>query len=376
MIHRVSLKLYINKIYNTLGIFFIQYLPSPNHIIHFFSVRCDTDSDCPPNAICSFSQNDPFGTGHCVCPEGYEGDTYECIERTGPSCSCGLNAHCVETVAEELLCVCDTGYQGDGYTCRPNFSCKNNSDCEYHAECRPNAATNEYVCECIEGYIKDQNDACIPDKQLCNGAVCADHASCLYDSNIDVSYCHCDPGFEGEGIEQCVPQGTTCEVKNDCHPNAICTPTDSSYQCVCSEGYVGDGYSCTLDATCRNDPYMCDMHASCLKRSGAYACECNTGYYGNGSYCALNPRQAGNFLIASDGTTVYKVTFGGSPRDYGTPINSAVYQIAVGVDVDCETGRIYWGDVVSNTIKRSAYDGSGLESFLANGKFGKSLNIL
>ncbi|XP_049867994.1 nidogen [Pectinophora gossypiella] len=325
------------------------------------SLTCDIDTDCPPNAVCY----KPFEIGQCICPEGYEGDAYECIERTG-SCACGVNGHCIDNAAGEPMCVCDVGYHGDGYSCRPNFSCTNNSDCEYHAECRPDLGSGEYVCQCIEGYIKDQNDACIPGGQLCSGAVCVEHASCLYDDKIGVSYCHCDPGYEGEGIAKCVPQGTTCKVTNDCHPKAVCTLYDNTYQCICNDGYIGDGYHCTPEANCRNNPYMCDIHASCLKRSDVYVCECNTGYNGNGSVCVLNPRQSGNFLIASDGASVYRVPFRVSPRDFATPINSAIYQIAVGIDVDCETGRIYWGDVVGNAIRRAAYDGSGFDSFLSN----------
>ncbi|XP_045494684.1 nidogen [Colias croceus] len=334
------------------------------------SIRCRSDSDCPPNAVCLYLNemymvNDQE-EGQCQCQEGYVGDAYECIERTGASCSCGLGAHCIETAAGDLLCVCDSGYHGDGYICRPNFSCNNNSDCERNAECRPDPNTNEYVCQCIEGFIKDQSDACIPDKQLCNGAVCAEHASCLFDDAIGVSYCHCDEGYEGEGISQCVPQGRTCDIVDDCSLDAMCTPVEDSYQCICREGFIGDGYTCTPEMNCRSNPQLCDIHASCLKTSDGYECECNTGYNGNGSICELNPRQTGNFLVASDGASVYRVPFKVTQRDFATPFNSAIYQIAVGIDVDCLTGHIYWGDVVGNTIKRALYDGSGFEPFLSN----------
>ncbi|XP_047508934.1 nidogen [Pieris napi] len=334
------------------------------------SIRCNADTDCPPNAICSFPteaylSNDQ-DEGQCVCPEGYEGDAYECIEKTGPSCSCGLGAHCIETAAGDLICVCDSGYHGDGYVCRPNFICIDTSQCEYNAECRPDPNTNQNICQCIDGFIKDQNDACIPDKQLCNGAVCAEYASCLFDQEIGVNYCHCDDGYEGEGISQCVPQGRTCDVLNDCDQNAICTPVDHTYQCICREGYTGDGYNCNQEMNCRVNPYLCDIHASCLKTSDGYECECNSGYNGNGSVCELNPRQAGNFLVASDGASVYRVPFSVTPRNFATPFNSATYQIAVGIDVDCLSAKIYWGDVVGNTIKRASYDGSGYEQFLSN----------
>lgn len=265
--------------------------------------------------------------------------------------------------------MCDLGYHGDGYSCRPNFSCKNNSDCEYNAECRPDAKSNEYICQCVKGYIKDQNDACIPDVQLCNGAWCAEHSSCLYDPDLDLNYCHCDDGYFGDAISQCVPDGRTCDVANDCNENAVCSPVENTYQCVCRDGFNGDGYTCIPEATCRNDPNMCDLHASCLKRHDSYICECNAGYSGNGSQCNLNPRKAGNFLVASDGASVYRVPFQVTSRDFATPLNSGISQIAVGIDVDCEVGRIYWGDVVSYAIKTAAYDGSDASLFLSEGEF-------
>jgi nidogen (entactin) len=345
--------------------------------IFFISVQCYSDADCPPNAICRLQLSGSYADsqyGHCVCPEGYEGDGYECIERTGSVCSCGSNAHCVGTAAGDVICLCDSGYHGDGYVCRPNFSCRNNSDCEYNAECRPDPTNNEYVCQCIEGYIKDENDACIRDGQLCNGAVCPDHASCLYDETEQVSYCQCDPGYEGDGISHCRPEVHGCDLNNNCSPDADCIPIENSYNCVCKEGFIGDGYACTQELTCRNNPYLCDAHASCLKRTDGFLCECNTGYNGNGSYCELNPRKAGSFLVASDGASVYRVPFRVSSRDFAIPFNSAIYQTAVGVDVDCLSGRIYWGDVIGNAIKRAAYDGSSFEQFLSTGKFRFHLN--
>lgn len=265
--------------------------------------------------------------------------------------------------------MCDVGYHGDGYLCRPNLGCVNNSDCEYNAECRYDPSSGEYVCQCVDGYTKDPNDACINAGELCNGAICAEHASCLWDDTLRINYCHCDQGYDGVPVEKCVEVGSTCDVTNDCSIDGICMRVEDSYQCVCKEGFTGNGYSCAPEPNCRNIPDLCDSHASCLSQNGAYVCECITGYYGNGSYCQANPRQPGNFLIASGGIFIYKVPFQSNNREYATPINTAQDQIAVGMDVDCQAGRIYWGDVVSNTIKTAAYDGSSFDHFLYTGIF-------
>lgn len=327
---------------------------------------CDNDYNCPPNAKCLYSES---AHGYeCQCPPGYEGDGFECLEKTTTECEpCGKNAHCVHTLADESMCVCDIGYQGDGFVCRPNLSCSNNSDCEYNAECVYDSLSRNYICQCIEGYKKDLNDACIPDEHLCNGAVCVEHASCLWDANLGINYCHCDEGYDGSGVQKCVEIGSTCDVTNDCSIDGVCTRTDFGYECVCKEGFTGNGYSCTPEPNCRYRPSMCDVHASCLLQDGEYVCECNIGYNGNGSHCQINPRRPGNFLITTDGMFLYKVPFEFNYREYAVPINSALGQIAVGVDVDCETGRVYWGDVESNSIKSSAYDGSSYEIFLSTG---------
>lgn len=348
------------------------YIPDVEKSTNDTTLKCSHDGDCPPNAICYYTntKTPTEDLGHCVCPEGYEGDAYECIERTSYECHCGPNGHCIDTPTGQYLCVCNSGYHGDGYECRPNFICNNDSDCEYNAECRLDDTSGAYICQCVDGYVKDQNDACIPG-QLCNGAQCVQHASCLYDNEINVHYCHCNDGYEGDGVSQCLPEQryptvTTCNDINDCSIDAVCAPVENTYQCQCREGYVGDGYTCTLEENCRNTPNLCDSHASCLKRGDEYGCVCNAGYSGNGSICQLNPRQTGNFIVVSDGASVYRVPFHINSRQYPTPINSAVYQTAVGIDIDCQKGSIYWGDVIGNSIKSAAYDGSGFNFYLPN----------
>lgn len=290
------------------------------------------------------------------------------------SCNCGAHSHCLPGEPNE--CSCDPGYSSDGYQCRPNFRCTVNSDCEYHAECRPDALTNDYLCQCIDGYKKDQNDACIPDG-ACNGAICAQHASCLYDREEYINYCSCDQGYTGNPLDRCdliqnLELAETCDVRPDvCSPDAQCTYNQLgySYECVCREGFTGDGYSCNPEANCRNEPRMCDAHASCLRRGEGFVCECNTGYSGNGSVCDLNPRQLGNFLVASDGMFIYRVPFQVSAHDFATPLNKVSDQLAVAIDVDCQTQRVYWSDLFTSTIKSSAYDGSDFQPFLTEGTF-------
>lgn len=340
-----------------------EYLEHPEPEYNTTGMVCDNDNHCPPNARCLYSETSRVY--ECQCPPGFEGDGYECIEKPATECDiCGNNAHCVNISTHDRLCVCDVGYHGDGFNCRPNLSCSNNSDCEYNAECRYDTISGAYVCQCVDGYKKDENDACILDEHMCNGAVCVEHATCMWDESLGIDYCHCNEGYEGSGVDKCVEIGRACNIANDCSIDAVCTMTEYGFECVCKEGFTGDGYTCTPEPNCRNIPHLCDEHASCLVKNDEYICECNAGYNGNGSYCQLNPRKPGNFLITSDSMFVYKVPFDSGSREFAVPINVAMNQIAIGMDVDCQTGRIYWGDLYNKVIKSSAYDGSAFEHFL------------
>lgn len=43
------------------------------------------------------------------------------------------------------------------------------------------------------------------------------------------------------------------------------------------------------------------------------------------------------------------------------------HQTAVGIDIDCYNGYVYWTDVAQAKIKRSRYNGSNVEVFLHEG---------
>ena len=72
---------------------------------------------------------------------------------------------------------------------------------------------------------------------------------------------------------------------SDCSLVAMCENTVGSYQCVCGEGFEGNGTVCTDLDECQVSRF-CDEHASCRNGYGWYSCTCNPGYYGNGSFCA------------------------------------------------------------------------------------------
>ena len=46
-----------------------------------------------------------------------------------------------------------------------------------------------------------------------------------------------------------------------CDPHAICRNTNGSYECICMDGYSGDGFDCVDDNECLIDNGGCDPHA-------------------------------------------------------------------------------------------------------------------
>ncbi|KAK3088685.1 hypothetical protein FSP39_022382 [Pinctada imbricata] len=60
----------------------------------------------------------------------------------------------------------------------------------------------------------------------------------------------------------------------ECHPNATCHNQEGSYNCVCNQGYVGDGKTCIK--TCY---HPCGQHGMCSGFPN-YTCVCDLGWTG------------------------------------------------------------------------------------------------
>ena len=73
-----------------------------------------------------------------------------------------------------------------------------------------------------------------------------------------------------------------CNVINNCGQNARCVYDDRErgYQCVCDNGYRGDGFVCDPEPC--DIAHNCDGNARCQydDRSRQYTCQCNPGFTG------------------------------------------------------------------------------------------------
>jgi len=93
------------------------------------------------------------------------------------------------------------------------------------------------------------------------------------------------------------------EGLHDCAYTATCTNTEGGYNCSCHFGYYGDGFTCNsktdrqtphdvisfcdLSDTdeCGEETDSCHSDATCVDMEGSYYCVCSEGFIGNGTSC-------------------------------------------------------------------------------------------
>ena len=52
-------------------------------------------------------------------------------------------------------------------------------------------------------------------------------------------------------------------------------------------GFAGDGFLCEDFDECETDAHACDVNAACVNRVGSYECICDDGWAGNGTHCEI-----------------------------------------------------------------------------------------
>ncbi|KAJ8922644.1 hypothetical protein NQ315_007676 [Exocentrus adspersus] len=335
---------------------------------------CDVLNNCHRDASCLYSEE--LRTYVCVCNDGFEGDGYTSCEVAYVSCTklnnCDTHATC--TYDDNLgrsKCVCNPGYTGDGYNCTVGDNaarCISDHDCPTTEICALSTAIGRYECICREGYVRDSQHQCVAVTGSCGGGRCVENADCVYDDLYQTYYCACKPGYVGDGITECKEKVVGCDTLNNCGVHAVCKYEEEAltYKCHCKEGFFGDGFNCYAERNCHVDPSMCDPHAVCLTdASRRYICQCSGGYVGNGTVCREISKHEGNFLLVNKGMATLKIPLDEAAKsNMKKAIQVKGYQTAVGLDIDCLEGRVYWSDITGRAIRSSLFNGSDKADFI------------
>ncbi|XP_065209284.1 nidogen [Planococcus citri] len=322
------------------------------------SISCNTiNSMCHPQAQCVY--NSTAQAYKCICNAGFEGNGLECEASCFQNNFCDEHATCLE-INGKAQCVCQSHYSGDGIHCIHSGMCNSDGDCEDNEECAYNEVSVTYECKCKAGYSKSPNSTCRP---IARCPQCHPRARCTIDEYTRESRCECAPGYRGDGVYTCELAPVSCNTTNYCSPHASClyNVTYDVFQCQCRQGFIGNGTNCQRVINCAVQPKMCDINARCTTRQyGVYNCECNPGFIGNGSYCTEPEKIEGGFLLINYGLGTVRLPLQGESSRQGYSIQLQADQIAIGLAIDCQEGKVYWSDYNGRKIKYSNYKGKNI----------------
>ena len=111
---------------------------------------------------------------------------------------------------------------------------------------------------------------------------CAEAAEC---TNIEGGFeCVCQEGFEGDG-KTCVDIDECGLRLDNCADDARCENTPGGFECVCETGFDGNGISCTDVDECAAGTHDCGPFARCDNTPGTFECVCLDGFRGDGRDC-------------------------------------------------------------------------------------------
>jgi hypothetical protein len=241
-----------------------------------------------------------------ACPEGSEevGDTCDDIDECALGIDdCHVNATCTN-VTGSYTCACNEEFTGNGVDCE--FVSTYEPDCIQSGDLSWSQTGHAYcgdfdlVCAGTAYYGSsptcegDPYSGCWGSTPLsCCASPMSGHAgapagaSALWDCVED-----CPAGSEKSG-DVCVDVDECTEGTDDCSDDATCINKQGTYQCLCNEGFTGDGQTC--EPTNPESPACITSGDTAWTWSGTLYCEAfelvcaGVAYYGSDAACAGAP---------------------------------------------------------------------------------------
>ncbi|GLH09807.1 Putative vitellogenin receptor [Gryllus bimaculatus] len=326
---------------------------------------CNVANNCSPFATCQFDTLTQKYT--CVCIPGYYGDGLSCYETDSVTANCN-NTDCwcpYDFVLEGLMCLKKKTNDISSEEVNFDESCIYTGICPPHSSCQYNEESGRHECRCDEGYNLQGSTCALQEPQQECENTCHENAHCAYDTFKKMFKCRCNLGYRGDGIH-CEREVTPCNLVNNCKTGEECVydKVVQGYKCKCKKSHRRMGNRCIPEETCLDDPSMCSPDATCVASSeNHFQCKCNEGFVGNGVTCTPMLQERENQFLVTQGMAVLKITVS-KEKNESRPIVMKLFQEAVGIDVDCLRGRLYWSDIAGKVIKSSFYNGSDVQIFL------------
>ena len=224
--------------------------------------ECSLGNYCDRNTVCSNSK----GSFSCTCNSGYFGNGKTCQVGSCTDDVCSLNEECVSPTG--IDCRCKAGFERDDTKiCLDIDECGAEDSCDQNADCFN--TDGSYECKCRQGFFGD-GLSCFTG--TCSDSNCPEKQKCVSPTTLD---CECIVGFLFDEYSTCVDVDE-CE-QEPCSENAECLNTEGTFNCSCSTGFVGDGFSCSDIDECVDNVHDCSYEAECINTKGSFTCSCDRG---------------------------------------------------------------------------------------------------
>lgn len=260
--------------------------------------ECRVGMDCP-SGVCSAAGTCALPTCVDMVKNGEEsgtdcgGSCQKCdtgLECRSPddcksgTCTMGV---CTEKKGIGELCnsvdECDAQYEcrqaGDEQICTQSCA----GTCPTGFACFREFCTADTYCDDPDGDGFGAGPGCTG--TICD--LCDERATCVEEGDFSFN-CVCNEGFTGDGFT-CGDFDECASGTADCDLNAACENTDGGFECTCADGFSGDGKTCEDIDECATDADDCDERAICTNLEGGFFCSCPPGsrdISGDGTECS------------------------------------------------------------------------------------------